>query len=261
MIASLPALPKVSVITVVFNGEAHIEATILSVLEQNYPNLEYIVIDGGSTDGTVKLIKKYESKIAYWHSETDGGIYDAMNKGLTKATGSWVNLLNAGDTFHTSQIISDIFESKIDAATVIYGGVEIIYPDLSRLEFPGSPSKLWMGMQFSHQSTFIKTDYHKNNLYNVSNKIAADLEFFYRAYRAKEVFVATKKIIARVITGGVSESNRIRAISASCDAVCGSRFRPLIRLYFLWRMLDSIVRSIIKRSLPRSLVKRLILLK
>ena len=83
--------PLITVVTVVFNDVQHIEETILSVVNQTYPNIEYIIIDGGSTDGTVDIIKKYEERIAYWVSEPDQGIYDAMNKGIQKATGEWIN--------------------------------------------------------------------------------------------------------------------------------------------------------------------------
>ena len=82
--------PLISVITVVYNDVLHIEQTMLSVLNQSYPNIEYIVIDGGSTDGTVDVIKKYADRLACWVSEPDGGIYPAMNKGLVHATGEWV---------------------------------------------------------------------------------------------------------------------------------------------------------------------------
>ena len=83
--------PLITVVTVVFNDVQHIEETILSVVNQTYPNIEYIIIDGCSTDGTVDIIKKYEERIAYWVSEPDQGIYDAMNKGIQKATGEWIN--------------------------------------------------------------------------------------------------------------------------------------------------------------------------
>ena len=99
---------KISVITVAYNASRYIETTILSVINQTYSNIEYIIIDGGSTDGTVDIIKKYSNKISYWISEPDKGIYDAMNKGINKATGEWINFMNAGDTFHNPDTLSAV---------------------------------------------------------------------------------------------------------------------------------------------------------
>lgn len=93
--------PLISVVTVAYNAVTTIEKTILSVINQTYPNVEYIIIDGGSTDGTVEIIKKYANKLAYWVSEPDNGIYDAMNKGAKVATGEWINFMNCGDSFFT----------------------------------------------------------------------------------------------------------------------------------------------------------------
>ena len=91
--------PVFSIITITYNASRWLEQTILGVLSQSYPNIEYIVIDGGSTDGTVDIIKQYASGISYWVSEPDKGIYDAMNKGLQKATGDYVWFINAGGFF------------------------------------------------------------------------------------------------------------------------------------------------------------------
>lgn len=254
-------LPWITVITVVFNGRSYIEDTILSVIGQTYPNLEYIIIDGGSTDGTIDVIRKYEDKIGYWHSEKDSGIYDAMNKGLIRASGRWVNFMNAGDTFYAPDTVADIFAADTQTAAIIYGGVEIVYPDLVRVQKPGIPEKLWQGMQFCHQSAFTDIAFHQAHPFNITNKIAADLAFFYEAYQAKTTFDNCGKVISRVITGGVSEANRVKAILSSRDAICGQRLRPFIRLYYVGRVISSMLRSVVKRCLPRSLIKKLILLK
>ena len=97
--------PTFSIITITYNAVRLVEQTLLNVLSQSYPNIEYIVIDGGSTDGTVDIIRRYESGLAYWVSEPDKGIYDAMNKGLQKATGDYVWFINAGDSLCSSDTV------------------------------------------------------------------------------------------------------------------------------------------------------------
>ena len=116
-------------------------------------------------------------------------------------------------------------------------------------------------MQFSHQAAFIDTKYHQAHPYDVANTIAADLAFFYQAYKAQVIFLANEKVIAKVITGGVSEANRIKTILASRDTICGGRPLPLIRLYFYGRVISSMLRSMAKRCLPRVIVRKLIQLK
>jgi glycosyltransferase involved in cell wall biosynthesis len=105
------AVPLVTIITVVFNGEKHLEQTIQSVISQTYNNVEYIIIDGGSTDGTVDIIRKYEEVIDYWVSEPDAGISDAMNKGISLATGILINHLHAGDKFAADTTLSSVVSS------------------------------------------------------------------------------------------------------------------------------------------------------
>ena len=116
--------PLVSIVTVVFNGEKYLEQTIQSVINQTYDNVEYIIIDGGSTDGTVDIIKNYEDRIDYWISEKDKGIYDAMNKGINLASGEWINFMNAGDIFYDEKVLNTIYINpklfqEIDSFTLI----------------------------------------------------------------------------------------------------------------------------------------------
>ena len=115
----------ISIVTVSYNAVLTIEQTILSVINQTYPNVEYIIIDGGSTDGTVDIIKKYEDKIAYWVSEPDKGIYDAMNKGVVVATGEWINFMNAGDIFTDGDVIDKLFHQNIiiNRVGIVFGDV------------------------------------------------------------------------------------------------------------------------------------------
>ena len=115
------SFPLVTIVTIVLNNEAFIEETIQSVLKQTYRNIEYIIIDGGSTDGTVNIIKKYEKFIDYWVSEKDKGIYEAMNKGLKLAKGKWINFMNSGDTFYSKDTINSIPFADFQNCSMIYG--------------------------------------------------------------------------------------------------------------------------------------------
>lgn len=118
---SAPGRPLISVVTVVYNAEAHMERAIQSVISQTYDNVEYIVVDGGSTDATLQIIKKYDSAIDYWISETDSGVYDAMNKGVKIATGDYVLFLGSDDTLF--DIFHELADSLVEKTRSYYGSV------------------------------------------------------------------------------------------------------------------------------------------
>lgn len=189
--------PKVSVITVSYNAVSIIEDTILSVINQTYfSNIEYIIIDGGSKDGTVDVIKKYANKIAYWVSEPDKGIYDAMNKGILKASGEWINFMNAGDGFYSLDTVAE-FVGKIPSDTdIAYGDTMIKLAVGDVLDKPKPIEKIVKQMVFGHQATFIRTQLHKKMLFDTTYRSSGDYNFFYQAYQSGYKFTYIPLIVA-----------------------------------------------------------------
>src|SRR5258707_2328241 len=153
--------PTLSVITIVYNNVRDIERTMLSVLKQTYPKIEYIVVDGLSTDGTLVVINRYKAKIAKLISEKDEGIYDAMNKGLAAAAGDYVLFMNSGDEFYANDTVAKIFSTAPDA-DIYYGETEMIDgrgKSLGRRRHKAPEVLSWQsfkyGMSVSHQAVYI----------------------------------------------------------------------------------------------------------
>ena len=172
---------KVSVVTVCYNAVGTIEKTMQSVINQTYQNIEYIIIDGASTDGTVDIINKYRDKITYYLTEPDKGIYDAMNKGIKAATGKWINFMNAGDEFVDNNVLSNIVP-QMDSADIVYGNTNYVYSYGEKLMKPFPLPEILNRMVFGHQATFVKTEYHKAHLFNLSYESSADFNFLRESY-------------------------------------------------------------------------------
>ncbi len=186
---------KISVITIVYNDYENIERTLKSVISQNF-KLEYVVIDGGSSDGTVNIIKKYEHYIDVFVSEPDKGIYDAMNKGIQKATGEWIIFMNSGDVFYDNTVIHDIFSKELpDNVSFIYSN----FYAQSRLNIASFEDGILL-----HQSVFYKRQKHSEyGFYAVTKKyIISDYLFFLR-FNIEEVY-KTDIVISRNSAAGVS---------------------------------------------------------
>lgn len=176
--------PLISVVTVSYNAVETIEQTILSVINQTYQNIEYIIIDGGSMDGTIDIIKKYEDRITYWISEPDCGIYDAMNKGIVKANGEWIIFMNAGDCFTNSHCINNIFSNHIDDNVyMIYGDINYIKND--KIEhIKALPTNCIMHrMPCSHQAMFVRKSFN-DILFNLKYTVAAEYEIIHRILKS-----------------------------------------------------------------------------
>lgn len=198
--------PLLTVITVVFNGEQFLEKTILSVIEQTYDNVEYIIIDGGSTDATVDIIKKYSKQIDYWVSEHDSGISDAFNKGIVLATGQYLNFLNAGDEYISPCVLNENrsyfkFGSKIVSFFSKFGSKTI--PKF-RL-FNSMP--LYLKSTLSHQASFIHVSvFKRHGGYSREYSLRMDYDYWMRILRQCK-FIFISKIIVNYATNGVSGGN------------------------------------------------------
>lgn len=205
-------LPVISIITVTFRAESLLEGTIQSVLAQDYPAIEFIIVDGGSTDGTLEIARKYQSKIAKLISEPDKGIYDAMNKGIQLATGEYVVFMNAGDSFYNNQVLSKAMSAHPNA-DFYYGDTMIVNEDgqeLGRRRLP-LPEKLnWkslqMGMMVSHQSMIARRSLAVP--YDLQYKISADIDWTIRVLKQSKTVVNTNQYVSRFLEGGTSAKRR-----------------------------------------------------
>ena len=203
--------PLISIITVVYNGEKYLEETIQSVINQTYDNVEYIIIDGGSTDRTLDIIKKYEDKIDYWVSEKDYGLYHAMNKGISLCIGEIIGMINADDYYYpnTFEVIVDSFKN-IDLRKNFFFG-DMMYGDTL---VQGWREKDVLISAFGvHPSMFVpKVIYNKIGGYKLNYKILSDYDFMYRAYHIEKIKpIYTNEIISFFRPGGLSGQNIFRA--------------------------------------------------
>jgi glycosyltransferase involved in cell wall biosynthesis len=248
--------PLISIVTVVFNAEKYLEDTIKSVINQTYENIEYIIIDGGSTDGTIDIIKKYKDKIDYWISEKDNGIYDAMNKGFDRASGEWINFMNAGDKFYENKTCNSVFKDNkdFDNVDVIYGDLIVDYGKFQRFEKARSIGSMWKGMVFSHQSSFIRSEYHKEYKYSLNYNIAGDFEFFYNTFKKNKKFKYINNIISIMDVNGLSDGNRFKSIRQMHQIVNDNGFSLKYNVYYPYLYIDQFMRKAVKLCLPESII-------
>lgn len=173
--------PLVSVVTVCYNAKATIEGTMLSVLNQSYENIEYIVVDGGSYDGTVEIINRYKDKLTCFISEKDKGIYDAMNKGIKAATGEWILFRNSGDYFADKDVVKNMFIEEIDDNVIVLHGDCRVFDKYGYTDKKPAILEAKYNakvMPVFHPSTFVSLPYHKKNLFNLHYKSSSDFVFF-----------------------------------------------------------------------------------
>ena len=219
--------PKLSVITIVYNNVRDIERTMLSVLNQTYPNIEYIIIDGNSTDGTKDIIYKYKDKLVQFISEKDNGIYDAMNKGLALATGDYVLFMNSGDEIYAPVTVAEVFDSQ-PGADIYYGETEMFtdqWISMGQRRHQAPESFNWQsfkyGMSISHQAIYVKRSLAEP--YDLQYQYSADIDWIIKAAKNSSNIVNTHSYVAKYLVGGISKQKHMESLK--------ERFRIFTKYY------------------------------
>jgi len=214
---------KFSIITVNYNNCQGLHDTIQSVIAQTFKDYEYIIIDGGSSDGSLDILKKFDSQITYWISEPDKGVYNAMNKGIAKAHGDYINFMNSGDCFYDNNVLSNIAEQHLAEDLIVgrdyhynaeteKGFATILPPRLSMLTF--------IHHTLPHQSTFFKRQLFNDMPYDETLKIAADLKFYIQQICVKQCSVKLINIVVcRREPDGISWTYNDKRIQEHCRVV------------------------------------------
>eukprot|EP01136_Pigoraptor_vietnamica_P022213 Opistho-1_new@73096 len=221
--------PKLSVITIVFNNVKDIERTMLSVLNQTYGNIEYIVIDGASTDGTLAIIEKYKDRLAVLVSEKDKGIYDAMNKGLALAKGDYVLFMNSGDEIYAPETVEEVF-SAAPSGDIYYGETEMYdenWKSLGQRRHQAPEHFSWksfkFGMNVSHQAIYIKRSLTQP--YDLAYKYSSDIDWIIKAAKKSSNIINTHMYVAKYLVGGMSKQKHLASLK--------ERFKILSHYYGL----------------------------
>jgi len=238
--------PIVSVITIVWNCAPHIENTMLSIINQKYNNIEYIVIDGASTDGTLEIIQKYDAQISYWLSAPDEGLYDAMNKGIQAATGDYIWFINCGDMIYADDTTMNAIAGSNDA-DIIYGETMYVnsqYEELgtrSKLTTQQLPAELSVaslryGMAVCHQSIIVKKEICIP--YRTQYKINADYDWEISAVKKAKTMYNTNIILSTFLQGGISTKQYNRGMRERWAVMCfhyGVLQTLWAHIYIVWR--------------------------
>lgn len=228
----------VSVITIVYNGVSELERTMQSVLNQDYPNIQYIVIDGGSSDGTLDLIKQFDEQIDTWLSEKDEGISDAFNKGIRYAEGELIGLLNCGDYFELDAI-SKMVDNYLQIGlhpnnyTVMHGNIRMFNEQQGKIYAPLKLETFSYQMPVWHPTIFASKYIYADFQYDKSYRIAMDYELFSKVYAAKGRFIYVNSLITHMNTKGLSNSNAAKGFKEVMHASRKNlRIHPLISYYY-----------------------------
>ena len=242
-------MKKLSVITVTYNAEPTLERTIKSVLEQTYPHIEHLIVDGKSNDGTVALIQQYVHEKMVWVSEPDNGLYDAMNKAVTMSEGDYLCFLNAGDTFFAPDSVERMMHSFYDdnSPDILYGETAIVdeegtFLHMRRLRAPAKISwkSFRLGMVVCHQAFIVRRELFEP--YDLSYRFSSDFDWCIRMMKKARTILNTRLILINYLNEGMTTINRKASLK--------ERYRIMTKyygglstfLYHLWFVVRAVLR-------------------
>lgn len=271
--------PRISIVTATYNQGSYIEDTILSILNQEYPNLEYIIIDGGSTDNTLDVIRKYESRISFWVSEKDSGLYDALDKGFKKTTGEIMGWLNSDDILHHHSLfsIAEIFNCNKEVdwvqgyPTVINDSGKIIFHRPHRYsKYSFYLKEYYDGVFIQQESTFWRRNLWERSGATISTayKYAGDFELWMRFYRHADLYITQAMIGSFRVRQGQLSSENYSAYLMECDKITDNavselpvrelntlnkirRYKKMMRSFPLLARLIMVYRAVADADKPR----------
>ncbi|GHT75655.1 hypothetical protein AGMMS50262_11610 [Bacteroidia bacterium] len=262
--------PLISIITVTYNAQDFLEQTMQSVFAQTYSNIEYLIIDGCSQDNTVSIIKKQESKLSYWVSEKDLGVYDAMNKGIRLCKGELIGMINASDYYAPNAVelvVNEYLSNNSDG--IFHGNINMLNADGSffKLKKPDTDlSELYKGISLFHPTFFVsKSIYEKQGLYDIRYKIAADFDFALRCYLAGVHFYYIDNVISNFRLGGLSSNRNNDGMAESRDILIKNGFdnETVQSMVKLWKKLDlknrkyNIAYNILGKIFPAFIIEKI----
>lgn len=251
--------PVVTIITVVFNGVGTLERTIQSVLSQQVKGLEYIIVDGGSTDGTLDIIRKYETHLSKWHSGPDNGIYDAMNKGVGMASGEWIGFINADDHYAPGavrRVLAAVLNRP--GINVVHGDIMIHYGDgktkVKRAKQSGFLLKYWE-MVLNHPSFFVRRSCYRSRPFDPNFKVSGDHLWTLAAWTDdRSQFLYIPEVLSHFNMGGASTTNSLQRVLSESDRIAEAlNFTPLEKQLARWVRIVLYFPSMLKLKLNKVL--------
>ncbi len=248
---------KFSIITVSLNTLDDFKKTINSINSQTYKNFEIIVVDGKSSDGTIKEIENKKNYFSKYIIEKDNGIYDAMNKGINFIDSDWTIFLNSGDTFFDNSTLFTVNSIDTNNYDIVYGKTIINNGDIVYSDNPKKIERNFLLMPFCHQSCFVKTDLLKKK-FDLKYKVSSDFDFFLTCYRNKKNFFYTDNHLSIVKSGGLSDKNRQKVFNENIKILRKNNLNFEANLIYLYKIKDiffSFIKKITSKRLLITLLK------